>query len=352
MNNNSKHKDRMGEKYNYIFDKEAVKIVSKFIGRVSSYVGDFENDPASIYWNDGAGSDSITVYINQDTGRVEVAYGNPEDEEDNRWGPIGPSLRNELFSHVINVKRAKAKENAKKQNKNKVNGLKVAMLYEEMTNRSSKPGTGPANTIRKFLGIQPPTIPKRTPIEQNYNNFSTGGGYSYIFDEGAEKAIETLLSSYRFDKSNYSQGQNKVHLEHWKTAAEVTLTIDQETGRIKVEYDTPSDPKYNDLAEIVPDLVKELRTHIVNLKEQNKLRKEEAGQEFAIAYEKLTNQSAKPGTGPANTIRRFANIQPPTLPRRTPIQQNYNRAYAVGFKNGGGGTRKVKKSYRRSTRKA
>ena len=39
--------------------------------------------------------------------------------------------------------------------------------------------------------------------------------------------------------------------------------------------------------------------------------REASGQEFAIGYEKMTGQSARPGTGPANLIKKFAGINSP-----------------------------------------
>ena len=39
---------------------------------------------------------------------------------------------------------------------------------------------------------------------------------------------------------------------------------------------------------------------------------EKRGQELAIGYEKMTGESARPGTGPANLIRKFAGIQSPS----------------------------------------
>ena len=62
--------------------------------------------------------------------------------------------------------------------------------------------------------------------------------------------------------------------------------------------------------------------------------REASGQELAIGYEKMTGQSAKPGTGPANLIRKFAGIQSP-------------RGYT---KNSHGGSRK-KRAVQRKTRR-
>ena len=52
----------------------------------------------------------------------------------------------------------------------------------------------------------------------------------------------------------------------------------------------------------------EIRKILLKIKEK---RNENSGQELAIGYEKMTGQSAKPGTGPANLIRKFAGIQSP-----------------------------------------
>jgi len=52
----------------------------------------------------------------------------------------------------------------------------------------------------------------------------------------------------------------------------------------------------------------EIRKILLKIKEK---RNENSGQELAIGYEKMTRQSAKPGTGPANLIRKFAGIQSP-----------------------------------------
>jgi len=58
------------------------------------------------------------------------------------------------------------------------------------------------------------------------------------------------------------------------------------------------------------DLAKDPEIKKMLLKAQEK-RNEKSGQELAIGYEKMTGQSAKPGRGPANLIRKFAGIQSP-----------------------------------------
>jgi serine/threonine-protein phosphatase 6 regulatory ankyrin repeat subunit B len=73
----------------------------------------------------------------------------------------------------------------------------------------------------------------------------------------------------------------------------------------------------------------EIKKILLKAKEE---RNERSGQEFAIGYEKMTGQSARPGTGPANLIKKFAGINSPR-----------------GYKNNRhGGSRKKKK---RATKK-
>jgi len=55
------------------------------------------------------------------------------------------------------------------------------------------------------------------------------------------------------------------------------------------------------------DLAKDPEIKKMLLKAQEK-RNEKSGQELAVGYEKMTGQSAKPGTGPANLIKKFAGL--------------------------------------------
>jgi ankyrin repeat protein len=58
----------------------------------------------------------------------------------------------------------------------------------------------------------------------------------------------------------------------------------------------------------------EIRKILLKAKEE---RNERSGQELAVAYEIKTGQSAKPGTGPAEQIKKFAGIQSPRGYKKT-----------------------------------
>jgi hypothetical protein len=86
------------------------------------------------------------------------------------------------------------------------------------------------------------------------------------------------------------------------------------------------------------DLAKDPEIKKMLLKAQEK-RNEKSGQEFAIRYENMTGQSAKPGTGPANLIRKFAGIQSP-------------RGYKKNRHGGRRSTRNRKQRQRKTKRKS
>jgi len=173
---------------------------------------------------------------------------------------------------------------------------------------------------------------------------------SYIFNEGTDEAMEDYLGERWFNKSNYSSDPTTIFLEHWKYPAEAIFTLMQtgsKAGTIKVVLDNPANPEENALAEYVPDILEILHQHIINVgrktRRNNNARrfaeirnKERIGQDVARVYEEKTNRSAKPGTGPANIIRKFLGAQPPINYRETPFGMEH-RLFSHGVH---GGTRR------------
>jgi hypothetical protein len=149
----------------------------------------------------------------------------------------------------------------------------------------------------------------------------------YIFDDGVDKDMEEFMGPKWWRKDVYQRGPALVFLEHMKYPDEAEFTIRQKgskKGTVKVLYSKPSEAEENELNSYADDIIKILEKHIVN--------REQMGEEVTRLYSEKTGQSGKPGTGPANMIRRFLNVQPPK-------------------KKKGGGSRK-KRTRRSNTRKA
>jgi len=128
----------------------------------------------------------------------------------------------------------------------------------------------------------------------------------YIFDEDVDKDMEEFMGPKWWRKDVYQRGPALVFLEHMKYPDEAEFTIRQKgskKGTVKVLYSKPSEAEENELSSYAHDIIKILEKHIVN--------REEIGEEVTRMYSEKTGQSGKPGTGPANTIRRFLNVQPP-----------------------------------------
>lgn len=86
---------------------------------------------------------------------------------------------------------------------------------------------------------------------------------------------------------------------HWRTKYEILL--DKGEG-----YGFEGDPNVTKLLDLLKDIVDE---------EDEEL-KEETRKAVSEVYETKTGQSAEPGTGPADRIREYLNIQPPKQPKR------------------------------------
>jgi len=128
----------------------------------------------------------------------------------------------------------------------------------------------------------------------------------YIFDEDVDKDMEEFMGPKWWRKDVYQRGPALVFLEHMKYPDEAEFTIRQKgskKGTVKVLYSKPSEAEENELNSYADDIIKILEKHVVN--------REQIGEEVTRMYSEKTGQSGKPGTGPANTIRRFLNVQPP-----------------------------------------
>jgi hypothetical protein len=128
----------------------------------------------------------------------------------------------------------------------------------------------------------------------------------YIFDDDVDEDMEKFMGPKWWRKDVYQRGPALVFLEHMKYPDEAEFTIRQKgnkKGTVKVLYSKPSEAEENELASYADDIIKILEKHIVN--------REEIGEEVTRLYSEKTGRSGKPGTGPANTIRRFLNVQPP-----------------------------------------
>jgi len=128
----------------------------------------------------------------------------------------------------------------------------------------------------------------------------------YIFDDDVDKDMEEFMGPKWWRKDVYQRGPALVFLEHMKYPDEAEFTIRQKgskKGTVKVLYSKPSEAEENELNSYADDIIKILEKHVVN--------REQIGEEVTRMYSEKTGQSGKPGTGPANTIRRFLNVQPP-----------------------------------------
>jgi len=182
---------------------------------------------------------------------------------------------------------------------------------------------------------------------------------SYIFNEGTDEAMKEYLGERWFNKSNYKSDPTTIFLEHWKYPAEAIFILMQtgsKAGTIKVVLDNPANPEENALTEYVPEILEILHQHIINVgrktRRNNNARrfaeirnKERIGQDVARVYEEKTNRSAKPGTGPANIIRKFLGAQPPINYRETPFGMEH-RLFSHGVHGGRRRTKRTRRSRR------
>ena len=142
----------------------------------------------------------------------------------------------------------------------------------------------------------------KTKLKQVFPKLFRTVEIDVIKNEGTRIAGEEAL--IEFSNSNFGYYfpidiDFKYSALDWKTKHEDLL--DKGEG-----YDSEDDPNVIKLLDLLKDIVDE---------EDEEL-KEETRKAVAEVYETKTGQSAEPGTGPADRIREYLNIQPPKPPKR------------------------------------
>ena len=112
----------------YVFKGAAKGVVEDAIisnnsdenGNFLGFIGDFEAESDSIYFNKGDGQDSVKFYINQDTGIVEIELGNPNSNRNYWAGIFSEDVRDKLQELVVKSAASGGKrKNKSKTRKNK-----------------------------------------------------------------------------------------------------------------------------------------------------------------------------------------------------------------------------------------
>ena len=70
-------------------------------------IGDMEFDPDAVYFEVGAGTESVLYKINQATGKIDVKYRWPADPEENHWGGISDTMIAALEPLIVDTEAQK-----------------------------------------------------------------------------------------------------------------------------------------------------------------------------------------------------------------------------------------------------
>lgn len=163
--------------YTYIFDEATDKTV-KDIYRSDFPRLQYSRQPDYVIIEDRRENDSVMFYIQQTgakAGKLRVKFEDPADPKENMFSEIAPKILEALKKghHIINVRRTTQRKNRATRREKKSIGKLITKIYENKTGQSGRPGHGPANTIRKMVGVQPPK--KMLPHQLNVDHLKERG---------------------------------------------------------------------------------------------------------------------------------------------------------------------------------
>jgi len=204
--------------------------------------------------------------------------------------------------------------------------------------------------------------------EINAEHISKYNDYNYIFSNKIDEKIDEIYTDfaktddwyYDVDDylkiSKYNRSLTQVSFKHWNKQEYVRFNIRQTgkgAGTIEMKFtkarSVPMEQGASYLDDIALAVLDILKRNIIkvrkmknNINNTTRREKEAVGQAVARVYEEKTGQSAKPGSGPANTIRKFLGAQPPKKHNPSLINREHKH-FRDDFLGGTRKTRRVRK---------
>jgi hypothetical protein len=169
---------------------------------------------------------------------------------------------------------------------------------------------------------------------------------NYIFDENIYNVVKDYFYTngtpkWFHKRSGFTNDSTSLSFEDYNMPITAYINIQQtgtKTGKLILKLSDEhlaTDPTYKEIYSefklFAQGLIPILGKHIINLKRKRN-QNEQSGQELAIIYEKMTSQSAKPGTGPVELIKNLAGIKSPrgytrtkktNMPLKSAINKNH-----------------------------